>query len=89
MVLQEVRLAKQPEERVKAAINRLENDHPELGDCEDHWKARQMLQQIIDNAIDEANLHRKKEARASNAHQEPNESTQGQWKTLEVQACWV
>ncbi|KAJ1032717.1 hypothetical protein NDA16_000739 [Ustilago loliicola] len=74
-LLQEVRLAKQPEDRVKAAINRLENDHPELGDCEDHWKARQLLQQIIDNAIDEANLHRKKEARASNAHQEPSEST--------------
>ena len=74
-LLQEVRLAKQPEDRVKAAVNRLENDHPELGDCEDHWKARQLLQQIIDNAIDEANLHRKKEARASNAHQEPGEST--------------
>ncbi|CBQ70633.1 conserved hypothetical protein [Sporisorium reilianum SRZ2] len=74
-LLQEVRLAKQPEDRVKAAINRLENDHPELGDCEDHWKAKQLLQQIIDNAIDEANLHRKKEARASNAHQEPGEST--------------
>ncbi|SPC60793.1 uncharacterized protein UHOD_01849 [Ustilago sp. UG-2017b] len=74
-LLQEVRLAKQPEDRVKAAINRLENDHQELGDCEDHWKARQLLQQIIDNAIDEANLHRKKEARASNAHQEPTEST--------------
>lgn len=74
-LLQEVRLAKQPEDRVKAAINRLENDHPELGDCQDHWKARQLLQQIIDNAIDEANLHRKKEARASNAHQEPSEST--------------
>lgn len=74
-LLQEVRLAKQPEDRVKAAINRLENDHPELGDCEDHWKARQLLQQIIDNAIDEANLHRKKEARSSNAHQEPGEST--------------
>lgn len=74
-LLQEVRLAKQPEDRVKAAINRLENDHPELADCEDHWKARQLLQQIIDNAIDEANLHRKKEARASNSHQEPNEST--------------
>ncbi|EST06181.1 hypothetical protein PSEUBRA_004060 [Kalmanozyma brasiliensis GHG001] len=74
-LLQEVRLAKQPEDRVKAAINRLENDHPELGDCEDHWKARQLLQQIIDNAIDEANLHRKKEARQSNSHAEPNEST--------------
>nr|CDI52165.1 hypothetical protein BN887_05033 [Melanopsichium pennsylvanicum 4] len=74
-LLQEVRLAKQPEDRVKAAVNRLENDHPELGDCEDHWKARQLLQQIIDNAIDEANLHRKKEARASNAHQELGEST--------------
>ncbi|GAC97022.1 hypothetical protein PHSY_004606 [Pseudozyma hubeiensis SY62] len=74
-LLQEVRLAKQPEDRVKAAINRLENDHPELGDCEDHWKAKQLLQQIIDNAIDEANLHRKKEARASNSHQDPSEST--------------
>lgn len=72
-LLQEVRLAKQPEDRVKAAINRLENDHPELGDCEDHWKARQLLQQIIDNAIDEANLNRKKEAR--NSQHEPQEST--------------
>lgn len=71
-LLQEVRLAKQPEDRVKATINRLEHDHPELGDCEDHWKSRQLLQQIIDNAIDEANLHRKKEARASHV---PNEST--------------
>lgn len=57
---QEVRLAKQPEDRLRAAINRIEHEHPALGDCDDHWKAKQLLQQIIDNAIDEANLHRKK-----------------------------
>lgn len=39
---------------------RIEHDHPLLADCEGHWKARELLQQVIDNGIDEMTLHRKK-----------------------------
>lgn len=41
-------------------LHRIECDHPILRRCEDHWKARQLLQQVIDNAIDEINLSRKR-----------------------------
>ena len=49
-----VRLAKQDADRVKACTNFIEFHHPMLAKCEGSYKARQLLQQIIDNAIDES-----------------------------------
>ena len=47
------RLGKQDTDRLSACINRIEHAFPVLADCEEHWKARQVMLQIIDNAIDE------------------------------------
>lgn len=56
-----VRMAKQPKDRVKACTNFIEYTHPMLAQCEGSFKARQLLQQIVDNAIDEATNARKKD----------------------------
>lgn len=56
-----VRLAKQDPTRVRACCNFVEFHHPLLSVCEGQYKARQLLQQIIDNAIDE-NTNAKKKA---------------------------
>lgn len=48
-----------------AGTCRIEHDHALLADCEGHWKARELLQQVIDNAIDEMTLHRKRVSRPS------------------------
>ncbi|PWN31826.1 uncharacterized protein FA14DRAFT_158638 [Meira miltonrushii] len=58
-----VRLAKQAEDRLLACFNRIEYDFPILADCEGHWKARELMLQVIDNAIDEVAFHKRKEAR--------------------------
>ncbi|CAO1638677.1 unnamed protein product [Sympodiomycopsis kandeliae] len=55
-----VRLAKQDSERVRACTNFIEYCHPMLSLCEGSFKARQLLQQIIDNAIDESTNAKKK-----------------------------
>lgn len=54
------RLAKQDQDKVKACTNFIEYTHPMLAQCEASFKARQLLQQIIDNAIDEATNAKKK-----------------------------
>ncbi|MCO5565275.1 hypothetical protein L7F22_018948 [Adiantum nelumboides] len=58
-----VRLAKQAEDRLLACFHRIEYDFPILADCEGHWKARELMLQVIDNAIDEVAFHKRKEAR--------------------------
>ncbi|CAO1622172.1 unnamed protein product [Parajaminaea phylloscopi] len=55
-----VRLAKQDAHRVKACTNFIEYTHPMLAQCEQSFKAKQLLQQIIDNAIDESTNAKKK-----------------------------
>ncbi len=47
------RLGKQDSARLSACVHRIEYTFPILADCEEHWKARQVMLQIIDNAIDE------------------------------------
>lgn len=47
------RFRKQENARLMACVNRIEHDFPVLADCEGHWKARQLMLQIIDNSIDE------------------------------------
>ncbi|CAO1627056.1 unnamed protein product [Jaminaea pallidilutea] len=54
------RLAKQEPEKVRACTNFMEYNHPMLAQCEGNFKSRQLLQQIIDNAIDEATNAKKK-----------------------------
>jgi hypothetical protein len=58
-----VRLAKQDPDRLMACYHRLEYEFPILGDCEDHWKAKELMLQVIDNAIDEIAFHRRREER--------------------------
>lgn len=55
-----VRLAKQDPERLMACYHKLEHDFPILADCEDHWKTKELMLQVIDNAIDEIAFHRRK-----------------------------
>lgn len=55
-----VRLAKQDQEKVKACTNFIEYTHPMLSLCDQSFKAKQLLQQIIDNAIDESTNAKKK-----------------------------
>lgn len=63
-----VRLAKQDQHRVKACTNFIEYTHPMLSQCEQNFKAKQLLQQIIDNAIDEStNAKKKAEGGGTNA----------------------
>jgi hypothetical protein len=60
-----VRLAKQDPHRLTACFHRIEYAFPILGDCEGHWKARELMLQVIDNAIDEVAFQKRKEARLS------------------------
>ncbi|UZJ54823.1 hypothetical protein CBS101457_004143 [Exobasidium rhododendri] len=58
-----IRLAKQDPERLMACYHKLEYEYPILADCEDHWKAKELMLQVIDNAIDEIAFHRRREER--------------------------
>lgn len=60
---QNVRLAKQDFKRVHACINKIEHEFPILADCEGHWKAKELMLQVTDNAIDEVSNQRKKQER--------------------------
>lgn len=60
-----IRLAKQDPDRLQACIHKLEHDFPIVADCEAHWKARELMLQVIDNAIDELAFHRRKVSSAA------------------------
>lgn len=60
-----VRLAKQDPDRLMACYHKIEYDFPILADCEDHWKAKELMLQVIDNAIDEIAFHRRKVSKPS------------------------
>lgn len=72
------RLAKQDADKVKACTNFIEYTHPMLSQCEGSFKARQLLQQIIDNAIDEATNAKKKAESSFGAYHNQQQQQQGQ-----------
>lgn len=72
-----VRLAKQDAERVRACTNLIEYSHPMLSLCEGSFKARQLLQQIIDNAIDESTNAKKKSGGGQNGSQQNSSQRSG------------
>jgi hypothetical protein len=74
-----VRMAKQPKDRVKACTNFIEYTHPMLAQCEGSFKARQLLQQIVDNAIDEATNARKKDVAGPGSGHVSSPSGSGSW----------
>lgn len=61
------RLGKQDSARLSACINCIEYTFPALADCEEHWKARQVMLQVIDNAIDEHKSSERRKATMSAA----------------------
>ncbi|TKY89777.1 hypothetical protein EX895_001074 [Sporisorium graminicola] len=61
------RFGKQDSTRLSACVNRIEYTFPVLADCEEHWKARQVMLQIIDNAIDEHKSSERRNTSLANA----------------------